>query len=375
MPELMADIILEKKTSDFYPWVASRSEDMHKEFIRMSDEYQRMGKKSSEEKIRIMNSSYLLYAGENVKPFPNEQYVIKNINEFNNFSSLYRHRAVEALQHDNSILYLWLVSKASSEFSETWKSMEQNWQNLMDILDGKIVKYNGKFMTSKEADKLKEKEEEKKRIAEKERQRKAEEKKKQEEKELKRKAVIERRSAILMILSYILSAGAIVTALIILFKFLSVFYVLPEFSPMAYPPVTKSGAVIYQTESTSSKKVYAKGSLVVFESALSRSGFESYKEADLIPVKYFTSGNQFSGFMKKREIDVSFRSGKVLLFFIPMVGLNIIFLISLVIMIIRDDWDSQWFLISTGTIGTLGLMIIPLIIFFISLKMDPDALG
>jgi hypothetical protein len=44
-------------------------------------------------------------------------------------------------------------------------------------------------------------------------------------------------------------------------------------------------------------------------------------------------------------------------------------------MIIRDDWDSQWFLISTGTIGTLGLMIIPLIIFFISLKMDPDALG
>ncbi|HNQ19968.1 MAG TPA: hypothetical protein PKI46_02785, partial [Bacteroidales bacterium] len=40
------------------------------------------------------------------------------------------------------------------------------------------------------------------------------------QKELKRKAVIERRSAILMILSYILGAGAIVTALIILFKFL-----------------------------------------------------------------------------------------------------------------------------------------------------------
>lgn len=370
MPVFMAEIILDKQPSDFYPWIASRSTEMYKEFIRMSDEYQRMGYKSAEEKIRIMNSSYLLYARNSIKPFPNDQFEIKNINGIKNLSSSYQHRAVEELKRDNSILYLWIISQASSEFGETWKSMDKNWQNLMDILDGKIVKYNGKFMTGEEADELKEEEEEKKRKAEKERQRKAEEARKQKEKELKRKKIIGWWSSILIILSFILSAGAVVTAFVILFKITSVSYELPGFSPLAYPPVTKNGAVIYQSDNAASKRIYAKGNLVVFEPVISKSGFESYKEEDLIPVKYFTSGNQFSGFMKKRDLDVSFRSGKVLLFFIPMIGLNIIFVIGTIILLIRDDEECFWFLITTGAIGTMGLVIIPSILMFISWKMD-----
>jgi len=328
-PGLMADVILEEKKSDLYPWLEKMDRDLASMFKKAADTFRR--REGNPERLSLVSNIYLSLAGEKICPFPGDDYQVSSINDILKIPEHYRDKAVNELNNRGSILYVWLMGqKIPGGFEEDWASMPKTWTNFVSVLSGNTAHIR-------------------------------EQKKKEAER-------IPNRYRRLIAFFSFASCGTIVLSGYIMLEIISGFFELPGLSPYAYDPVPKQGAVIYEKNELKSKRIYAKGNLVFFQSTASENAVSAMKDNDLFPVKYYSAGSEKTGFMKKKDLDITYRSMGLLGFFVPMYLLGLFAFAGLFVVMIKRGapgfFDSSKREITAATVictmGAALIFIVPL---------------
>lgn len=331
-PDTMAEMILEERKSDFYPWLETFNKELSSVIKEMVENYKREGDGSK--RLSVVSNIYLSLAGDRIKPFSDEDYEIATVDDVVKIPESYRKKVINELMNKNSILYLWLTARSIPHgFIEDWDSIDKNWHNLMEILSGNIeyIREQRKIEAEILPNKL-------------------------------RKTVLATGTA-----SFI----SLLAVLYFIVNFMSGFFELTTLSPLAYPPIPKRGTVIYENDSFSARRTAALGNLVIFQPPVSRSAVEKKADREMIPVKYYSRGIEKTGFMIKRDMEITYRSNILLLFFIPAIVMCLFSAAGIMIVLLNNKTVNFFFyhkgkIAAAGIMGTVGaasVFILPLFIY------------
>jgi len=149
--DLMASLIFKEKKSDLYLWLDLHYKELSDQFNKAAENYAK-GKNVSK-RVSIISNIYLSLAGDRIKPFSNDDYEVSDVNDVINIPMDYREKVVNQLKNQDSILYIWLLAKnIPSNFVNAWGSIENSWDNLIEILLGKVEYFKGSYKTKKQID-------------------------------------------------------------------------------------------------------------------------------------------------------------------------------------------------------------------------------
>jgi len=332
-PETMASLILEEKKSDLYPWLDTIDKEITPLIREQVANYKKEGDKTK--RISIVSNIYLSFAGDKIKPFADDDYEMSGVNDLIKIPKGSREKALKELMNRNSILYIWLRRQEVPEsFEMDWGSMDKTWSNLMEILSGNVEYIRERKI--KEALRITGK---------------------------LRRVVVAAGAASLL---------SIAVSLFLLTGLMFSLYSFPGFSPDARIPVPQKWSNIYETETVSSKRTLVNGNLVLIEPALSKADISKLKDQDMINVKYYSGGTGNTGFMRKKDLYITYFSYNHLFFFIPALMLCIFSLGSVAAIFIKNNtynfyYDYKPVVTAAGIISTAGvsaLFMVPLFIYY-----------
>lgn len=332
-PESMATLILEEKKSDLYPWLDTIDKKITPLIREQVSNYKREGDQSK--RLSVVSNIYLSFADDKIKPFADNDYEMSGVDDLINIPKDLRSKAVSELINRNSILYTWLRrQEIPQSFEMDWISMDKTWNNLTEILSGNI-----EYIRERKI------------------------------REVLRLPQRLRRVVIAAGAASIISFAAV---LYILLRFMFTVYSFPDFSPYARIPVPQKWSYIYETETPSQKRTLINGTLVLIEPALSQSSISELKEQDMIPVRYYSGKTVNTGFVRKKDLDITYFSYDYLFFFIPAVMLSLFSLAGVLTVFIRNKTENFYHenksaVTAAGIIGTAGvssLFMIPLFIYY-----------
>ncbi len=332
-PETMAALILEERKSDIYPWFNTIDKEITPLIRKHAANFRREGNQSK--RLSVVSNIYLSFAGGKIKPFPDDDYEVSGVDDIINMPSGYRKKVISELANRNSILYIWLSEhKARGTFGMDWDSMDKTWSNLTEILSGNIDTIR--------------------------------------ERKIKEALRQPKRLRMIVIITGTASLLSIAAVLFVLIMAMFSFYSFPRFSPLSQPPVPQKWAYIYETESATSKRTPVNGSLVLLEPVFSQADVNMLKDQDMISVSYYSDGAGKQGFMRRKDLDITFYSYDLLFFFIPAVLLCLYSMAALLTVFFKNKPENFYYnnkpaVTAAGIVSTAGvssLFMVPLFICY-----------
>lgn len=332
-PDTMASLILEEKKSDLYPWLDTIDKGIAPLIREQVANYKREG--DNTKRLSVVSNIYLSFVVDKIKPFTDNDYQMSRVDDLINIPKNFRSKAVSELTDRNSILYIWLRrQEIPQSFEMDWGSMDKTWNNLTEILSGNI-----EYIRERKI------------------------------REVLRLPRSLRRVVIAAGAASIISFAAV---LCLLLRFMFSMYSFPGFSPYVRVPVPQKWSYIYETETPSQKRTPVNGALVVIEPALSQGEISMLKEQDMIHVRYYSGSTGNTGFIRKKDLDITYFSYDYLFFFIPAVMLSLFSIAGVLTIFIRSKSDNFYYenksaVTGAGIICTAGvssLFMIPLFIYY-----------
>ena len=332
-PEAMGNLILEEKKSDLYPWLDTIDKDIAPLIREQVANYKREG--DNAKRLSVISNVYLSFALDKIKPFADNDYEMSGVNDLINIPKGFRGKVLNELINRNSILYIWLRrQEIPDSFEMDWGSMDKTWNNLMEILSGNVEYIR--------------------------------------ERKIKEVLRITGKLRRFVVAAGAASLVSIAVSFCLLMGLMFSLYSFPGFSSNARIPVPQKWSNIYEIETVSSKRTLVNGNLVLIEPALSKSDISKLKDQDMINVKYYSGGKGTTGFMRKKDLNITYFSYNHLFFFIPALMLCIFSLAGVAAIFIKSNpynfyYDYKPVVTAAGVISTAGisaLFMVPLFIYY-----------